>query len=299
MSNHRVNLLLASLANFCVTKCAFSVEEYQKELLTSDSYIFAPNHTNNFDGYVIWSLLSKDFDIDTFMFAEFWEDFPILSLFLPIFNVYPITRDKVRISELKREINRLKEYGHSLIMFPQGRHADPKIMLNFPDYHLRTLPLGAFYLSALTSIPLVPIYMEPQKWFEKSVVIYGNPLYPRDYGAVSSSGKIIKDNLLPFANAWLASISELYQSASVLCKRQMREYPIHKNYYDSFNKHNVLKDPYTISNYINELHQLRKLSIQTNITDPFILGSILHIDHKMIEEIAEAKDTYEKYLVRR
>ena len=86
-----------------MTKLLFPIKEYNKESLTDSSYIFTPNHTNNLDGYIIWCLLSRYFDIDTFMYREFWENYPNIAKLLPIINVYPITRDRVVLSEIKED----------------------------------------------------------------------------------------------------------------------------------------------------------------------------------------------------
>ena len=110
MERHLVSPQLANFANILYTKILWPVEESQKELWTDNSYIFAPNHTNNLDGYMIWSLLAKDFDIDTFMYREFWDNFPFIAKFLPLLNVFPITRDKVVLKEILDELKKLQNY---------------------------------------------------------------------------------------------------------------------------------------------------------------------------------------------
>lgn len=161
MEEHKINPLLAKTLNLLCTKVLFPTQEYHKDKLSESSYIFAPNHTNNFDGCLIWAVLAKDYEIDTFMYKEFWDNFPKIATILPIFNVYPITHNVINIKELRVEMDKLKNENHSLIIFPQGRHVDPEVMTKLFDYHVKTIPLGAFYLSARTSKPLVPIYIEP------------------------------------------------------------------------------------------------------------------------------------------
>jgi len=64
MESHKINPILSNTLNVLIPKFLFPIKEYQKDNLTETSYIFTPNHTNNLDGYVIWCLLSKYYDIE-------------------------------------------------------------------------------------------------------------------------------------------------------------------------------------------------------------------------------------------
>ncbi len=295
---HKINPVLANAGHILLTKLLFPTTEYRKDILKEKSYIFAPNHTNNLDGYIIWCLLSHEFDIDVFMFKEFWNRFPKLSIILPLFNTYPITRDKLVPSELKEELRKLKDELHSLVIFPQGRHVDPKVMLNLARYHLNTIPMGAFYVAAKANKPLVPIYMEPQKAFSQNAVVYGNILNPEDYNVISNNGRLQKDNLIYFAKAWLEEVNKAYQLAPQLANRQMRDYPIHLNYTDASGSAEPLTDPNNIVKYFNELKLLSEYSSKSGITDIYTLGKIIGIPLEDIEKIDEVKRVYEQHLLR-
>ena len=114
MKTKSIHPFFSYLGYIAIAKLYSYTKEYQKENLVEPSYIFAPNHTNNFDGYLIWALLSKDYDIDVFMFKEFWNNFPKLAPLLSLFHVYPITRDTLKKEELETEIEKLKNIIHSL-----------------------------------------------------------------------------------------------------------------------------------------------------------------------------------------
>ncbi len=219
MEYHKINPKLAATLNVLMTKLLYPIKEYNKDNLSEKSYIFTPNHTNNLDGYIIWCLLSKYYDIDTFMYREFWDNFPKISKLLPIVNVYPITRDKLVLSEINEELNKLKDEKHSLIIFPQGRHVNPDVMLKLKEYHLKTIPEGAFYFSAKSNKSFVPIYMGPQKLFRKSIVIYGNPISPNEYDIRKSNGRLNLKNLLYLKSAWLDELNRLYLLAQELEKK--------------------------------------------------------------------------------
>ncbi len=292
MENHKVNPILAYVTKILFSKIIYPTVEYQKENIQNNSYIFAPNHTNNLDGYLIWSLLNDKYDCDTFMYKEFWDNYPFLARFMPLFNVYPISRDKVVLSEIKNELKKLKDEKHSLIIFPQGRHVNPEVMVNFKSEHLKTIPLGAFYFSSLSSKPIIPIYMESQRKFSRNVVIYGNPINPSKYAKSSQKLELM-------ANDWLTEINKLYILAQNLEKRKMHPYKLRDNYFDASGLHAKLNDPNIIVNYLDEIEKLKQLSIKEGITDINILGNQLGLSKKDIDIINDVKHTYEKYLVKR
>lgn len=300
MEYHEINPFLAKAANILICKTLFPTTEYNKGNLTEKSYIFAPNHTNNWDGYQLWSLLSQDFNLDAFMFREFWDKFPFISKFLPFFNVYPITRSKVVLSELKNELFKLRDENHSLIIFPQGRHVDPEVMLNLSTYHLKTIPLGAFFCSAYSSKTIIPVYLEPQKRFGNNTVVYGNPINPNDYDVLSEDGRVQKRNLYLLAEAWLKEINEAYKMAPILANREMRKYPLHERYTDAtgFN-YQELDDPNIIASYLSEVQDLMDLSAEKGIDDIYKLGDILGLSPDVIQIIEGVRKTYERSLVRR
>lgn len=298
MNNHKINPLLSNFANFLIPNFLYPTFEYNKENLTNSSYIFCPNHTNNFDGCLIWSLLSKDYDIDTFMKKEFWNNFPKVAKLMPYFNVYPITRDKLNFKEIKDELEKLKDINHSLVIFPQGRHVDPEIMVQLFDYNLKTLPLGAFYIAALSNKEIVPIYLEPQKKFDRNTVVYGNPINPQEFDVVDNRGRIDKKNILLLSRKWLTEINKCYKLASELEGRKMREYTLEEVYFTAKGERLDCNDPNIIANYLEEIKKMSDLNLDTNINDIYKLGRLLDIPESNIEVIQKVKNIYESQLVK-
>ena len=173
------------------------------------------------------------------MYKEFWDNFPTIAKLLPYFNVYPITRDSVKIDEILNEIRKLKDPNHSLIIFPQGRHVDPEVMLNFKDYHLNTIPFGAFYIAVKAS----------KKLGQNNLVIYGNPLDPQDF-SLFSKGKMQNENIIMFANAWLDEIIRLYKKAKQLKGEKLHPYVIESSYTDATClDYGLLEDPNIAINF--------------------------------------------------
>lgn len=299
MEYHKVNPALSYIINILLTKLLYPIKEYNKEVLTDSSYIFTPNHISDLDGYTIWSLLSRYYDIDVFMFKEFWDKSPMLSKLLPIVNIYPITRDKLVISEIKTEMEKLKDANHSLVIFPQGRYVDSELMLKLKKYHLETIPDGAFYFAAASNKKLVPIYMEPHETnqvFKKSVVTYGNPIDPNEYEVRKSNGMINSKNLIYLKEAWLDEINRLYLLSQELENRKMQPYKVREEYRTAEGTHELIKDPNIIVNYVDEINQIVRLKEETGIEDINELCSLLNLPDEDRENIIYCCGVYENNL---
>lgn len=299
MEIHKVNKSLTKVANFIIPNYLFPTTEINRENIENGSYIFAPNHTSNFDGYLIWSLLANTFDIDTFMKKEFWDHFPLLSRCLSCFNVYPLSRDKVSHIELKDEIDRINEKDRSLIIFPQGRHVDPEVMVNMPQYNFNTLPMGAFYISAKSNKPLVPIFIEPIELFKKEVVLYGKPIKPSEFDVINAAGRINKENLDMFAKEWFNEIVRLYTLAKNFHDRELRSYKIEKKYWTSNGKLLINEDPNLIMKYLpmlEEFFSLHRSNSFNNLAIYLILNGINTSDALRINQLNE---NYENYFQKR
>ena len=301
MEYHKVNPVLSNTLNILLTKMIYHIKEYNKEVLTDSSYIFTPNHLSDLDGYTIWSLLSKYYDIDLFMFGEFWDIHPTLSKLLPLVNIYPITRGKLVMSEIKNEMDKLKDENHSLIIFPQGRYVDSEIMLRLKKYHLETIPEGAFYFAAASNKKFVPIYMEPHEpkdLFTKSVVVYGNPIDPNEYEVRKPNGMINSKNLVYLKEAWLDEINRLYKEAEELENRRLNPYIIKENYRTAEGTNETMKDPNIIANYVDEVNEMVRIKEETGIEDINELCSLLKLSDADRENIIYCIMTYENNLKR-
>ncbi len=287
---------LAKFAHFLYIRLLFNIEEYNKESLSDPSYIFAPNHSCNLDAYIIWSLLFKDYEMSSFMYKEFYEEFPKLAKLLPLFNVYPITRNSLVPNELKAELKKLRDLNHSLVIFPQGRHVAPELMARFPQYHLQTIPLGAFYLALKSGKKILPIFIEPPKIGRKNAIIYGNPLSPMDFDLKSKNKK---ENMFLFLTAWLEEINRLYTSFSLVVGRNCNPYKIENIYTDASGfRFNGLEDPNVIVKYLDEIEVLIKLHLETGSNDLSLLGTLANISPDIIAKISYADDVYKRCLVK-
>ena len=198
----------------------YRVKEYNKPNLTDGSYILCPNHVSDADGPVIWShnnniriLAKKE------CFKHKW-----MALFLNFVDVVKIDRDRHNGVELMEAIDYFKDGKNKLFMlFPQGTISD----LN--KNKLSRIKSGAFFISAKTNVPIVPIFLEQPRFFRKTRVVYGKPMYME--GAVVN-GKVDKKVLEKYRLQWQQEVFKLQDMATKFEDRPIRKLklkPKHQN----------------------------------------------------------------------
>lgn len=198
----------------------YRVKEYNKPNLTDGSYILCPNHVSDADGPVIWShnnniriLAKKE------CFKHKW-----MALFLNFVDVVKIDRDRHNGVELMEAIDYFKDGKNKLFMlFPQGTISD----LN--KNKLSRIKSGAFFISAKTNVPIIPIFLEQPRFFRKTRVVYGEPMYME--GAVVN-GKVDKKVLEKYRLQWQQEVFKLQDMATKFEDRPIRKLklkPKHQN----------------------------------------------------------------------
>ena len=203
-----------------IINALYRVKEYNKPNLTDGSYILCPNHVSDADGPVIWShnnniriLAKKE------CFKHKW-----MALFLNFVDVVKIDRDRHNGVELLEAIDYFKDGKNKLFMlFPQGTISD----LN--KNKLSRIKSGAFFISAKTNVPIVPIFLEQPRFFRKTRVVYGEPMYME--GAVVN-GKVDKKVLEKYRLQWQQEVFKLQDMATKFENRPIRKLklkPKHQN----------------------------------------------------------------------
>ena len=203
-----------------IINALYRVKEYNKPNLTDGSYILCPNHVSDADGPVIWShnnniriLAKKE------CFKHKW-----MALFLNFVDVVKIDRDRHNGVELMEAIDYFKDGKNKLFMlFPQGTISD----LN--KNKLSRIKSGAFFISAKTNVPIVPIFLEQPRFFRKTRVVYGEPMYME--GAVVN-GKVDKKVLEKYRLQWQQEVFKLQDMATKFEDRPIRKLklkPKHQN----------------------------------------------------------------------
>lgn len=194
-----------------IINALYRVKEYNKPNLTDGSYILCPNHVSDADGPVIWShndniriLAKKE------CFKHKW-----MAVFLNFVDVVKIDRDRHNGVELMEAIDYFKDGKNKLFMlFPQGTISD----LN--KNKLSRIKSGAFFISAKANVPIIPIFLEQPRFFRKTRVVYGEPMYME--GAVVN-GKVDKKVLEKYRLQWQQEVFKLQDMATKFEDRPIRK----------------------------------------------------------------------------
>ena len=198
----------------------YRVKEYNKPDLSNGSYILCPNHVSDADGPVMWT---HNDNIRILAKKECFQH-KFMAIFLNMIDVVKIDRDRQNGVELLEEIDYYKEGKNKLFMlFPQGTISD----LN--KNKLSRIKSGAFFISAKTNVPIVPVFLEQPRPFKKTRVVYGRPMYME--GAVEN-GKVDKKVLEKYRLQWQQEVFKLQDMATQFENRPIRKLklkPKHQN----------------------------------------------------------------------
>ena len=194
-----------------IINALYRVKEYNKPDLSNGSYILCPNHVSDADGPVIWShneniriLAKKE------CFKHKW-----MAVFLNFVDVVKIDRDRHNGVELMEAIDYFKDGKNKLFMlFPQGTISD----LN--KNKLSRIKSGAFFISAKTNVPIIPIFLEQPRFFRKTRVVYGEPMYMED---AVVNGKVDKKKKKKYRLQWQQEVFKLQDMATKFENRPIRK----------------------------------------------------------------------------
>ena len=140
-----------------------------REHLPEGGALLCANHSGLADP--VWVvLLMRDKQMPWFMAKKEVMDAPVLGRFLSWFGAFPVDRDGADINAIKKSLGYLKN-GDKLLIFPEGtrvkkgKQVEPKS--------------GAVLLAHRTGVPIVPIYLTPnRKPFQPIRCIMGEPYHP-------------------------------------------------------------------------------------------------------------------------
>ena len=199
----------------------YRVKEYNKPDLSEGQFILAPNHVSDADGPVMWS---HNNNIRILAKKECFQH-KIMAIFLNMVDIVKVDRDAHNGAELLAAIDYFKDGKSKIFMlFPQGTISD----LN--KNKLSRIKSGAFFISAKTNVPIVPVFIEQPRLFRRTRVIYGTPFYME--GAINEDGKVDKKVLEKYRLRWQKEVLELQDSATKYEKRPVRKLklkPKHQN----------------------------------------------------------------------
>ena len=124
---------------------AFSVEG-QEHVPESGPVILAPNHVSYLDPVVVGIAVSRRIH---FMAKKELFRNPLIGWFLRALQAYPVTRERVDPSTLKRTLSLLAA-GHVVLVFPEGTRGDGQA--------LRPAKPGIAVIAARSQAAVVPVF---------------------------------------------------------------------------------------------------------------------------------------------
>lgn len=198
----------------------YRVKEYNKPDLSNGSYILCPNHVSDADGPVMWT---HNDNIRILAKKECF-DHKLMAVFLNMIDVVKVDRDSHNGAELLQAIDYFKDGKNKLFMlFPQGTISD------INKNKLSRIKSGAFFVSAKTGVPIIPVFLEQPRPFRRTRVVYGSPMYLND---AVVNGKVDKTVLEKYRALWQQEVFKLQDMAVKFENRPIRKLklkPKHQN----------------------------------------------------------------------
>ena len=141
-----------------------------RENLPKGAAILCPNHSGLADP--VWVVLAaKEPQVPWIMAKKSVMEKPIIGPFLAAWGAYGVDRDNPDIHAVKKSLTELKN-GEKLIIFPEGTRVKKGKTV--------TPKSGAVMLAHRAGVPLVPVYITPnRKPFQPVRVIMGEAYSPR------------------------------------------------------------------------------------------------------------------------
>lgn len=152
-----------------VCKVLFRVKYENLEVLkNTDKCLICPNHSRIYDPIYLYPKVDNMYSMAK---SELFK-YRFLSHFLTYHNVFPVDREKTDAGSLRKAIKLLKSNDKiKLLIFPEG-----KVIKN--KKQLGEVRNGAVYISALSGVPIIPVYITPRpNYFSKVTVKFGEPVY--------------------------------------------------------------------------------------------------------------------------
>ena len=212
------------IGHFLFGKVLYRVVEYNKPDLSDKNYIIAPNHVSDADGPIIWT---HNNNIRIMAKKECFEN-KLFGKFLTKLDVVPVDRDKKNGTEIREAIRYLsKDEKHLFMLFPQGTISD------INKNAITRIRRGAFYLSATTNTPIIPVFIEQPRLFRKSRIVYGDEFIVKDIH--DEKGQVDKEKLVPYRKLWQDKVLELQAIAEEKENRKVRNLKLKKQHRNNNN----------------------------------------------------------------
>lgn len=130
--------------------------------------LICPNHSRIFDPIFLFPKVDNMYSMAK---SELFEH-KVLGDFLEYHHVFPIDRERVDVSGVKKAIRLLKNNDKiKLLIFPEGRVLKDK-------KERGQIKNGAMYIASMLEIPIIPVYITARpKYFSRVIVKFGEPIF--------------------------------------------------------------------------------------------------------------------------
>lgn len=141
------NIIISFVCHFL-----FRVKYENLDILNKyDKCLICPNHSTVFDPIFLYPKINNMYSVAK---SELFKN-KLVSNFLSYCNAISIERDKKDIKGTKRILKLLRQQDKiRLLIFPEGG-----IFKENYKYNKRNTKSGAVYISAITSIPIIPVHI--------------------------------------------------------------------------------------------------------------------------------------------
>ena len=136
-----------------------------------DKCLICPNHSRIFDPVFLYPKIDNMYSVAK---SELFKN-KFIADFLTYCNAIPIDRNKRDFIGTKRILKLLKSHNKiRLLIFPEGG-----IFEDNYKYNMRNTKNGAVYISSITNIPIIPVYITSRPRFFSTVTVkFDTPFIP-------------------------------------------------------------------------------------------------------------------------
>ena len=165
-----------------------------RENIPQGAAVICPNHTTIGDPFYVVFAFGHRYPMRAMAKIQIMR-VPFIGWILGKAGVFGVDRGHADMKAVKTALKFLRE-GNKLLMFPEGTRVHQG-----EDVSAKT---GAAMFACRTGVPLLPVYIQPQKrLFARNLVVIGKPYYPQFSGRKPTADELdaITDRLMDQVHA--------------------------------------------------------------------------------------------------
>ena len=165
-----------------------------RENIPQGAAVICPNHTTIGDPFYVVFAFGHRYPMRAMAKIQIMR-VPFIGWILGKAGVFGVDRGHADMKAVKTALKFLRE-GNKLLMFPEGTRVHQG-----EDVSAKT---GAAMFACRTGVPLLPVYIQPQKrLFARNLVVIGKPYYPQFSGRKPTADELdaITDQLMAQVHA--------------------------------------------------------------------------------------------------